>query len=76
MLQAFWAKLFDIFLYAFYSTFTKRRYSYLRFLPPVPAAARPTLEGKIGKVRKDGEQHLILFVRTSGSKKHLEWAPP
>ncbi|KAK4841294.1 hypothetical protein QYF36_002320 [Acer negundo] len=32
---------------------SKRRVSSLRFLPPSPAAARPTLEGKISKTRKD-----------------------
>jgi hypothetical protein len=44
-------------------------------IPPAPAAARPALEGKISKARKDRGRHLILFARTSGSEKHSERAP-
>jgi len=40
----------------------KRRASYLRFLTPAPAAARPALEGKISKAGKDrGRGSSILF---------------
>lgn len=40
----------------------KIKHSSLRFLPPAPAAARPALEGKISKARKDrGRESSILF---------------